>query len=103
MFQCNLLSQELYFYENRDTNAHWDALSILRSVSQGDVIGYHIQRQEPLVAELTDFVKAVQQGTEPKVTGRDALQTLRAAIDFIDSGRNNQVHYYRFPQAETVS
>jgi UDP-N-acetylglucosamine 3-dehydrogenase len=100
MFQCNLLSQELFFYENRDTNGQWDALSILRGVSQGDVIGYHIKRHEPLAAELLDFVVAVQQGTEPKVTGRDALQTLRAAIDFIDSGRDIRIQNYMTAQME---
>ncbi len=100
MFQCNLLSQELFFYENRDTNGQWDALSILRGVSQGDVIGYHIKRHEPLAAELLDFVTAVEQGTEPKVTGRDALQTLRAAIDFIDSGRNRRIQDYMLAQVE---
>lgn len=100
MFQCNLLSQELFFYENRDTNGQWDTLSILRGVSQGDVIGYHIKRHEPLAAELLDFVTAVQQGIEPKVTGRDALQTLRAAIDFIDSGRNQRIQDYMLAKVE---
>lgn len=102
MFRCDLLAQELYFYENREASGQWDALSILHGVSQGDVIGYHIQQQEPLLAELTDFVTAVQTSTVPKVTGRAGLQTLRTAVDFIASGQSKQVKNYSITQTEAV-
>lgn len=85
MFVCNLLSQELTFYENGEVHAGWDALSILYGVSEGNVIGLRLHRHEPLVAELSDFVGAVRDQRSPVVTGESALETLRIATQFVDS------------------
>ncbi len=88
MFDCNLLSQELYFYENETAPSQWDTLSILRGVSEGNVLGIRIQRHEPLAAELNDFINAVQDGRPPTVTGQAGLETLRLALDFVQSGKD---------------
>jgi predicted dehydrogenase len=85
MFRCDLLSQELVFYENEAAPSQWDQLSILRGVSEGNVLGIRIQRYEPLVAELEDFVGAVRDGRDPVVTGEDGAETLRLALEFIRS------------------
>ncbi len=87
MFDCNLLSQELFFYENEVAPSQWDTLSILRGVSEGNVLGIRIQRHEPLAAELNDFVGAVRDGRNPTVSGADGLETLRLALDFVRSGK----------------
>jgi len=86
LFECDLLSQELYFYENAVGPSQWDALSILRGVSEGNVLGIRIQRHEPLAAEIADFVRAVRTQSEPTVTGADGLETLHIAMEFIKSG-----------------
>jgi predicted dehydrogenase len=86
LFDCNLLSQELFYYENESAPSQWDTLSMLRGVTEGNVLGIRIQRQEPLVVELTDFVSAVRDGRKPAVAGRDALETLNLAMQFIRSG-----------------
>lgn len=91
MFVCDLLSQELWFYENETAPSRWDTLSILRGVSEGNVLGIRIQRYEPLKAELQDFVEAVQQGRPPMVTGHDGHETLRVALAFIQSGETAQI------------
>jgi|FLYN01.1.fsa_nt_gi predicted dehydrogenase len=91
MFRCDLLSQELFFYENENAPSQWDTLSILRGVSEGNIIGIRIQRHEPLAAELTDFVNAVRDNRPPTVTGEDGLETLRIALDFVRSGKEVQV------------
>ncbi len=88
MFDCNLISQELFFYENEVAPSQWDALSVLRGVSEGNVIGIKLQRHEPLAAELADFVAAVRDGRQPTVTGQDGLETLRLALDFVKSGKD---------------
>ncbi|MEO8610986.1 MAG: Gfo/Idh/MocA family oxidoreductase [Chloroflexota bacterium] len=88
MFDCNLLSQELFFYENEVAPSQWDTLSILRGVSEGNVLGIRIQRHEPLAAELSDFVAAVRDSRAPTVTGQDGLETLRLALDFVQSGKD---------------
>lgn len=91
MFDCNLLSQELFWYENEVAPSQWDTLSILRGVSEGNVLGIKIQRHEPLAAELTDFVSAVRDNRQPTVTGIDGLETLRLALDFVKSGKDSHV------------
>lgn len=88
MFICNLLSQELFFYENEIGPSQWDTLSVLRGVSEGNILGIRLARQEPLMAELLDFVGAVREGRPPNVTGHDGLETLRLATEFMRSGSN---------------
>ncbi|MBZ0280912.1 MAG: Gfo/Idh/MocA family oxidoreductase [Anaerolineae bacterium] len=92
MFDCNLLSQELFFYENETAPSQWDTLSILRGVTEGNVLGIRIQRHEPLAAELGDFVAAVRDGRQPTVTGFDGLETLRLALEFMHSGKDVIIH-----------
>jgi predicted dehydrogenase len=89
-FECNLLSQELFFYENESAPSQWDALSVLRGVTEGNVLGIRIQRHEPLAAELKDFVAAVRDRRSPTVTGEDALETLRIALAFVQSGADGK-------------
>jgi UDP-N-acetylglucosamine 3-dehydrogenase len=91
LFVCNLMSQELFFYENGDGKGDWDSLNILRGVSEGNVMGFQIRRHEPLEAELTDFVTAVRERRCPTVTGQDGLETLRLANQFVQSGASVQV------------
>lgn len=91
MFTCDLLSQELFFYENETAPSQWDTLSVLRGVNEGNILGIRIQRHEPLAAELADFVRAVREHTPPTVTGADGLETLRVAHEFMRSGRDNLV------------
>ncbi|MBN1284721.1 MAG: Gfo/Idh/MocA family oxidoreductase [Anaerolineae bacterium] len=86
MFVCDLLSQELWFYENETAPSQWDALSVLRGVTEGNTLGIRIERYEPLAAQLRDFVEAVRDQRPPTVTGRDGLETLRVALDFVCSG-----------------
>jgi predicted dehydrogenase len=91
MFHCDLISQELFLYENDTAPSQWDALSVLRGVNEGNILGIRIQRHEPLAAELADFVDAVSMNRQPTVSGEDGLETLRVALDFMRSGQENQV------------
>ncbi len=86
MFTCDLLSQELFFYENETAPSQWDTLSVLRGVNEGNILGIRIQRHEPLAAELNDFVSAVRDDRQPTVPGSEGLETLRIALDFMRSG-----------------
>jgi predicted dehydrogenase len=91
MFRCDLLSQELFFYENEIAPSQWDSLSVLRGVSEGNILGIRIQRHEPLAAELADFVSAVRDQRPPTVTGHDGLESLRLALDFVRSGKQTEL------------
>lgn len=91
MFTCDLLSQELFFYENETGPSQWDTLSVLRGVNEGNILGIRIQRHEPLAAELNDFINAVRNGVQPTVPGSEGLETLRIALDFMRSGRDVEI------------
>lgn len=91
MFTCDLLSQELFFYENETAPSQWDVLSTLRGVSEGNVLGIRINRHEPLAAELGDFVGAVRDRRAPTVSGEEGLETLRIALEFVRSGKDVEV------------
>lgn len=85
LFECDLISQELVFFENGSAPGSWTELSVLRGVTEGDTHGVHIHRQEPLVLELEDFVAAVKERRSPLVTGEDGLNTLRLAMRFLEA------------------
>lgn len=90
MFRVNYLSQELYFYENDAAPSTWDSLSVLRGVGEGNVVGLKVNRVEPLVAEIEDFIRAVNTHGQPKVTGRDGLRALYLAQLMVESGQKEQ-------------
>jgi predicted dehydrogenase len=94
MFRCDLLSQELFFYENETAPSQWDTLSVLRGVTEGNILGIRINRHEPLAAEISDFVSAVRDGKAPNVTAQDGLETLRLASEFLRSAATNTVVKY---------
>ncbi len=91
MFVCNLLAQELVFYENGEQTSEWETLSLMHGVSEGNTLGIRIARQEPLMTELTDFVQAVDDGRLPTVTARSATETLRLILDFLQSSAKHTV------------
>jgi predicted dehydrogenase len=91
MISCNLLSQELFFYENDTAPSQWDQLSILRGVSEGNILGIRIQRHEPLRAELEDFVQAVKGVRAPRIPGREGMLTLKLALQFVQSAQEGRV------------
>ncbi len=85
-------SQEL-FYENDSAPSQWDALSVLRGVTEGNMLGIRLTAShEPLAAEINDFVSAVREGRKLPVTGEDGLETLRPRAQIRAVGRRRQTH-----------
>ncbi len=92
MFRADYLTQDLYFYENATATAgSWDALRILRGVSEGRMVRYVVQKKEPLRAELEAFVAAVKNDTPAPVSGEDGLQALILAQALVKSGQAQTV------------
>jgi UDP-N-acetylglucosamine 3-dehydrogenase len=93
MYHVNYLTQELSFYENgrypvaAGGNGQWEALTNFVGVGEGSVTRLPIHRQEPLRAELESFVKAVREGHEPLVGGKEGLRALELAETLIVAGR----------------
>lgn len=59
-----------------------------------DVQKVTIEEAEPLKLELRSFLKAVQSGNEPVVTGEHATRAIRLAFRILDAIREHADHYH---------
>ena len=92
MFVANLLTQDLFFYENDAANGlAWNHISLLRGVSEGQMVRPKLQRREPLRAQLEAFVGAARGEAVDLVTGKDGLAALHLALDLVRAGQESQV------------
>lgn len=85
MFVVDYLIQELTLYKNRQGGQAWETLRLFTSVSEGDMIRYHIARQEPLRLELEAFVRSVLCDQPFPVSGEDGLRALALAQRILES------------------
>lgn len=91
MFVVSYLTQDLSFYKNAKASpGEWDTLSILRGVSEGEMIRFVISKKEPLRAEQEAFLASVRGEIPVPVTGEDGLRALKLAQAIILSGEMNQ-------------
>ncbi len=92
MFRVDSLTKDLFFYENAQANTEmWDALEVLKGVSEGRMVRYPLRRYEPLKAELEAFATAVLENEPVPVSGDDGLAALRLALAVVESGERHQV------------
>jgi UDP-N-acetylglucosamine 3-dehydrogenase len=92
LFRVDDLTQDLFFFENAEANGDlWSALSVIKGVSEGQMVRFAVQRQEPLKAELQAFIQAIQDDTPVPVSGEDGLAALQLALALVESGVKNQV------------
>ena len=92
MFLANLLTQDLYFYENEEAGGlDWSHLSLLRGVGEGQMVRLRLHRREPLRAELEAFVAASRGEPAVIVRGEDGLAVLELAQALVRSGREGRV------------
>lgn len=90
MFSVNYLTQDLHFYENRNTGVDWEALSVLKGVGEGNVVKMHIETREPLREELVAFAKSIRDDLPPPVSGTEGLAAVSLAQDLIRSARTGE-------------
>lgn len=91
MFRVDLLSQDLYFFENSVTHSsEWETLRILRGVSEGQMTRFVIPKKEPLRAEQEAFLEAVANDTAVPITGEDGLKALELAKALVASGAEHR-------------
>lgn len=87
LFRVDYLTQDLYFFENATAGGEWEALQVLRGVSEGRMIRYVVNKREPLRAEQEAFLAAIRGEVPVVVTGADGLRALELALAVIRSGR----------------
>jgi len=86
MFVVDYLNQHLTLYENALVSERWHPLDLFDGVTEGNVVRFAIQREEPLRAQLDAFVRAVR-GSEPvRVSGDDGLRVLQLAHAVVEAG-----------------
>ena len=92
LFRVDDLTQDLYFYQNAQADGQlWGALRTLKGVSEGTMVRYEINRQEPLKVEISAFVRSIQNSEPVPVSGEDGLAALRLALALVESGHLHQV------------
>lgn len=91
MFRLDYLTQDLYFFENAlASGPKWEAIRVLRGVSEGRMIRHVIAKKEPLRAELEAFCNAVLSKLPAPVSGADGLKALELAQALVASGLSHR-------------
>ncbi len=88
MYRVDLLSQDLFFYENSHVG-YWSDSTGRRGVSEGNMVKYRIDRSEPLRAELLSFIHAIR-GADVSLVSLDDGVTAVALADAVK--RSAQLH-----------
>lgn len=90
MLIADLLTQDLYFYENNYSIGNWESLNIFRGMSEGNMTRFHLLRGEPLRLELAAFAEAIQKQQSFTASGEDGLKALAVAVQLSESA-NKQI------------
>jgi predicted dehydrogenase len=85
MMLADFIAQDLYFYENNYTPSSWVSLQTFRGMAEGNMIRYHLDRNEPLRLELEAFARSVSTGEPFMVSGEDGLHTMQLVEKLTES------------------
>ncbi len=91
MFVANYLTQELTFNRNANAESRSAARGKPKSVAEGEMISYPIEKAEPLRLELVSFLEAVRGGGRPMVDGEAGLRALQMALALVASASEGRV------------
>jgi UDP-N-acetylglucosamine 3-dehydrogenase len=92
MFRVDYLTQDLSLFENATMHGgDWNALQLLRGVSEGRMVRYALAKTEPLRAELEAWLAAVRGEAPVRVTGEAGLRALELAQAIVTSGTEHRV------------
>jgi UDP-N-acetylglucosamine 3-dehydrogenase len=86
-FVADTLMADLTFYENGSQSTQWATVATFRGVSEGNMTRFAIPKPEPLVSELTAFLRAARGECADVVSLREGLVTIRVAEAMKESAR----------------
>ena len=89
MFVADYLTQDLYLYEQPQSESEWETLGVMRGANEGRMIRFALQRREPLAVEWEQFLEAVTEEGEAPVAPEEGVAALAAARAIIASGQSN--------------
>ena len=93
MFVADYISQDLFFYRNREAARTWenrgpdDTGPPVTSVAEGEMSRPYVPKQEPLAVELGEFAAAVRTGGPSPVDPRDAMVALLLARKLVEAAQ----------------
>jgi UDP-N-acetylglucosamine 3-dehydrogenase len=91
MLEADLLSADLYFYENASVDVTWPASQQFRGVSEGNVTRYALAREEPLRTEHERFYDLLEGRPDPGVvTLEQGVAIVAVAEAVLDSARRHE-------------
>lgn len=83
MLKGDFYTQDVWFYENSDFQSNENFSETFLSsglINTGKIVKYPIYKQEPLLLELTNFIKSIQGKEKILVKPEDALIVLNNAL-----------------------
>lgn len=89
MFVADYLTQDLYLYEQPQSESEWETLGVMRGANEGRMIRFALHRREPLAVEWEQFLEAVLAEAAPPVPPEEGVAALAAARAIIASGQSN--------------
>jgi UDP-N-acetylglucosamine 3-dehydrogenase len=89
MFVADYLTQDLYLYEQPQSESEWETLGVMRGANEGRMIRFALHRREPLAVEWEQFLGAVASEGEAPVAPQEGVAALAAARAIIASGQSN--------------
>jgi predicted dehydrogenase len=90
-FVADTLTADLTFFANGSTRTEWDAISVFRGVSEGDMTRYAIPKREPLTVEHEAFRDAVEGKPNARiVTLRQGMRAVLVAEAVLESARSGE-------------
>ena len=78
---------DLFFYENGSFPVEWDQIAAFRGVSEGPMIRYAIQKQEPLAVEQANFRDAILGKANDHVSMKEGLAALEVTEAILESAK----------------
>ena len=91
MYVADYLAQDLVFYPNPDAVRGSNGPGGVGSVAEGEMTRRAIDRQEPLLVELTEFARAVRAGEPAPVDPHEAMVALLLARALVQSAHDGRV------------
>lgn len=89
-FFADLLTQDLFFYENNYALSEWESLVAFKGVSEGNMIRFYLPRHEPLRMELESFVSAVVRHEPFAVEGQDGLRAMKTVQKLLEVSKRHK-------------
>ncbi len=89
MLKGDYQEQTVVFHENSDENEAGRAL-MDGKISEGKIISFPVQKEEPLKVELKRFVDAISGKAEVLVKPHEAKEALKVALGVLESGKGNK-------------